>query len=500
MKPKALVIISCMLSMLLYGQNKEMKEYTTVKIFQTSKSGDKMALKGSLSLSPAKNGTRSVITVSPDTMYQQIEGFGGALTQASSNVLGKLSPQKRKEVLDAYFRADKAGYTLTRMHINSCDFSTEHYAYDNTPGDKELKDFSIARDTIDIIPLIKDALNCEGANFKILASPWTAPPWMKDNHAWNNGALLPEYYSTWALYFSKYLQEYKKQGISIWAITVENEPENNSGLWESMIFTPSTMKEFVGKYLIPQFQKDNVRTKILIYDHNRDHVKPWVDTLLGDRNLAPHLWGTAVHWYSSTIEWYPDVLNDIHQKYPEQKILHTEGCIDSETPRWHDDAWYWEKDAKDWGFNYATEADKPLHPQYVPTYRYARDIIGGLNSWLVGWIDWNIALDTQGGPSHVQNWCVAPVIVKPETDEIYFTPLFYVMEHFSKFFRPGAYRIGTSSDLKDLMMTSCKNSDGSVAIAILNQHDEPVEYTVLIGNKTFSTTIDGNALQTVVIE
>ncbi len=308
------------------------------------------------------------------------------------------------------------------------------------------------------------------------------------------------YYSTWALYFSKYLHEYSKQGINIWAITVENEPENNSGHWETMIFTPAIMKEFMKNYLVPQFQKDNLNIKILIYDHNCDNVKPWVYTLLSDSELANHIWGTAIHWYSSTIDWYPDVLNDVHQKFPDKKILHTEGCIDSEIPRWQDDTWYWEKEAKDWGYLYAADADKPLHPKYVPVFRYARDIIGGLNSWSVGWIDWNIVLDTKGGPNHANNWCIAPVIAKPETDEVYYTPLFYAMEHFSKYFRPGAYRIQVSSELKDLMITSCKNPDRSIAIALLNQKDDPIEYTILIGNKMVSTKIDGNALQTIIIK
>ncbi|MCX6121232.1 MAG: glycoside hydrolase family 30 protein [Ignavibacteriales bacterium] len=500
MKTTIIVMVWCLLVMTAYGQNDNMKDYKTAKVYQSSKSGDKVTLKETLKLSTSKNNTFPMIIVSPDTMYQQLEGFGGAFTQSSASVLNKLSPPKRKEVIDAYFRSDKAGYTLTRTHINSCDFSTLNYAYANTPGDKELKDFSIARDMEDIIPLIKDAMKCKGANFKILASPWTAPPWMKDNHAWNNGSLLPEYYSTWALYFSKYLYEYAKQGINIWAITVENEPENNSGQWESMIFTPVSTRDFVKNHLVPQFQKDNLSTKILIYDHNRDNVKPWVDTLLGDPAIAKYIWGTAVHWYSSTIEWYPDVLNYIHKKSPDKQILQTEGCIDSEIPRWQDDTWYWEKDARDWGYTYATEADKPLHPQYVPVYRYARDIIGGLNSWMAGWIDWNIVLNTQGGPNHAKNWCIAPVIAKPETDEVYFTPLFYVMEHFSKYFRPGAYRIGVSSELKDLMITSCKNPDGTIAIALLNQKEDLVNYTILIGNKTVSTKIEGNALQTLIIE
>jgi glucosylceramidase len=496
-----LVLIYCLAFMtFMHGQNSQIKDYKTAKVFQTSKSGDKLSFRGSLSLSMSKDTEGSVISVFPEATYQQIVGIGGSFTQSSAFVLNKLSSKKRKEIIDAYFRSDKAGYTLTRTHINSCDFSVMNYAYANTPGDKELKDFTIERDMEDIIPLIKDAMRCEGANFKIIATPWTAPPWMKDNNAWNGGSLLPEYYSTWALYFSKYLHEYAKQGIDIWGITVENEPENNSGKWETMIFTPASMKNFMENHLIPQFQKDSLCTKILIYDHNRDNVKPWVDTLLSDAELAKYVWGTAVHWYSSTIEWYPDVLNYIHEKFPGKEILHTEGCIDSEVPRWQDDKWYWEKEAKDWGYQWASEADKPLHPKYVPVYRYARDIIGGLNSWLAGWIDWNIVLDTQGGPNHVENWCIAPVIAKPETDEVYYTPLFYVMEHFSKYFRPGAYRIGVSSDVKDLMITSCKNPDGTIAIAILNQKDEAVEYNILVGNKTVSTKIDGSALQTVIIE
>ena len=500
MKVTVIMVLCCFLALTATCLSKQVKEHTTVKIYQTSKSGDKVALKKSLLLSTLKKVNTPIITLSPNKTYQQIEGFGGAFTQSSASVLNKLSPKKRKEVIDYYFRSDKAGYTLTRTHINSCDFSTENYAYDTTAGDKELKDFSIARDKEDIIPLIQDAMKCQGAKFKILASPWTAPPWMKDNHAWNNGSLLPEYYSTWALYFSKYIQEYEKQGIPIWAITIQNEPENNSGLWEMMIFTPTSMKDFMKNHLIPRFQKDRLKTKLVIYDHNRDHVKPWTDALLGDPELAKYVWGTAVHWYSSTIDWYPDVLNDIHQKYPDKKIMQTEGCIDSEKPRWKNDAWYWEKEAKDWGYVYAPEADKPLHPQYVPVYRYACDIIGGLNSWLVGWIDWNMVLDTQGGPNHAKNWCVAPVIAKPETDEVYYTPLYYVMEHFSKYFRPGAYRIGVSSDLKDLMITACKNTDGTIAIALLNQKDHAVEYTISIGNKMVSSIIDGNALQTVLIE
>jgi len=481
-------------------QEKTLREFTTARVFQTSKAGDKLALKESLRFSTSQGEKIPAINLSPEVTYQQLVGFGGAFTQSSAHVLSQLSPKKRLEILDAYFRSDKAAYTLMRTHINSCDFSTKNYAYDNTPGDVELKDFSISEDLSGLVPLIKDAMKCEGAEFKILASPWTAPPWMKDNNAWNNGSLLPRYYPTWALYFSKYIREYSKQGINIWAVTVENEPENNSGQWESMLFTPATTADFVKNHLAPQFKRDGLDAKILIFDHNRDRVKAWADGILSDAKATECVWGTAVHWYSSSVEWFPDTLNYVHEKYPTKHLLHTEACIDTEVPRWQDDRWYWEKEAKDWGFTWAPPADKPLHPPYVPVYRYARDIIGGLNSWLEGWIDWNIVLDTKGGPNHVNNWCIAPVIAKPETDEAYYTPLYYVMAHFSKFFRPGATRIGVSTELKNLMITSCKNSDGTIAVAILNDKEEAVHYRITVGGREVATKIDGNSLQTIVIE
>jgi len=493
--------IACILiPFFLCGQEAQKKMYKTANVYQTSRAGDKLTSKGSLVLSTQRGQKLPHVMLTPDITYQQILGFGGSFTEASAYVLSKLSPAKRKEVLNAYFRSDGAGYTLTRTHINSCDFSVRNYAYSNTPGDKELNDFSIAEDLDDLIPLIRDAMHCEGADFKIIATPWTAPPWMKSNNKWNDGSLLPEYYTTWALYFSKYLQEYSKQGIEIWGITVENEPLGNGGQWESMIFSPQNMAEFVKNHLAPRLQKNGLNTRILIFDHNRDQVKQWADGILGDPETAKLVWGTAVHWYSSTVEWYPDALHYVHEQYPGKGLVHTEGCIDSEVPRWHQDAWYWESEAKDWGYTWAPPADKHLHPKYVPVYRYARDIIGCLNSWVEGWVDWNIVLDTQGGPNHANNWCIAPVIAKPETDEVYYTPLFYVLEHFSKFFRPGARRIGLSTDLKDLMVTSCVNPDGTIAVAVLNQTEEAVRYEVVIGASAVRCTIDGNALQTIVIE
>ena len=471
-----------------------------VRIIQTSKSGDKLSEKESKQLTKNNNYDLPVITLNPEMSYQKIIGFGGAFTEASAHVLENLSAEKREEVLQAYFSKDGAAYSLTRTHMNSCDFSLSSYAYADKSGGKELNNFSIEEDMDDLIPLIKDAMQIKGANFKLLSSAWTAPPWMKDNKDWFGGKLLPEYYDTWALYFCKYIEAYEQQGIPIWGVTTLNEPLGNNSQWESMIFTPEEMKNFVKNNLGPQFANKNIDAKILIYDQNRDHLKEWANTILEDPEAAKYVWGTAVHWYSSTIKWYPKVLNAVHENFPDKHLMHTEGCIDAEVPVWRDDKWYWSKKATDWGYDYASEENKHLHPKYVPVYRYARDIIGGLNSWFTGWIDWNIVLNTKGGPNHAQNWCIAPVIAKPETNEVYYTPLYYVMTHFSKYIRPGAVRIGVESEVDDLMVTACRNTDNSIVAAVLNQENEPRSFSLRLNGKNAEIMIPGNAIQTLIIQ
>jgi glucosylceramidase len=471
----------------------------TATVIQTSRAGDRLRELEPVAFSRTPSSPEPTVRLDRDTRYQEIVGFGGSFTESSAHVLNQLSAAKRQSVIDAYFSDSGAAYSLTRTHINSCDFSLDHYGYVE-PGDEKLETFSIDEDLDDIVPLIKDAMAVSGSGFRIIASPWTAPPWMKDNNAWNDGSLKPELYPTWALYFSKYIRAYAEEGIDIWGVTIENEPLGNGGQWESMIFSPTSMADFLKNHLGPRFAEDGIDAKILIYDQNRDHVEEWVDVILGDAEAAKYAWGTAVHWYSSTVDWYPEALNAVHERYPDKPIVHTEGTIDAEVPVWQEDDWYWRREATDWGYDWAPEEDKPLHPKYVPVFRYARDIIGGLNSWLVGWIDWNMVLDTQGGPNHASNWCVAPVIARTETDEVYYTPLYYVLAHFSKYIRPGAVRIGIAESPESLMVTAFRNLDCRIIVALLNQSESEVEYAVDVDGQQIDTVIAPSAVQTLILE
>ena len=464
-------------------------------VFETSASGNKLTRVSDFTLE--KN--MSIIKLDPNHRFQTITGFGGAFTEASASLLNKISQKNRDTIIQAYFSEQAAHYSLTRTHMNSCDFSLNHYSYAPVDDDRELKYFTIKEDKEDLIPMIKDALKASKDGFKILASPWTAAPWMKDNNAWVGGKLLPRYYDTWALFFSKYIDAYREEGIDIWGFTVENEPLGNGNNWESMHFSPNEMTNFVQHHLGPKLENDKHDVKILGYDQNREHLSEWIDSMYSNEASSKYFDGTAIHWYASTYDVFPKELNYAYNKAPNKYLIQTEACVDSQIPVWKDDAWYWKKEATDWGWDWAPERDKHLHPKYAPVNRYARDIIGCLNNWVDGWVDWNMVLNRQGGPNWFKNWCIAPVIVDSEKDEVYFTPLYYTMAHFSKYIRPKATIIDADNSDKELQVTAAQNLDGTIAVVVFNEGNIKKSFKLLIGQKQSTITISGQSIQTILI-
>ncbi|MCL7762622.1 glycosyl hydrolase family 30 [Polaribacter sp. Z014] len=493
MKPIKFLICSILL---IAMSCKTEDNHLKVAVYETSKAGNKLTK--ITDFTSAENA--ATIILNPDKTFQTITGFGGAFTESSAYLLNKLSKKNRDTIIQAYFSEEGANYSLTRTHMNSCDFSISQYSYSPVAEDMELAHFTIKDDMDDLIPMIKDAMKASKDGFKIFASPWTAAPWMKDNKKWVGGKLLPKYYDTWALFFSKYVDAYQAEGIDIWGFTVENEPHGNGNNWESMHYTPTEMTEFVQHHLGPKLEADGKGdVKILGYDQNRGGVKEWVDVMFKDEGSSKYYDGTAIHWYESTYEVFPEALQYAHNKAPNKYLIETEGCIDSQVPEWNNDAWYWKKEATDWGWDWAPEKDKHLHPKYAPVNRYARDIIGCLNNWVDGWVDWNMVLDTKGGPNWFENWCVAPVIVDPEKDEVYFTPLYYTMAHFSKYIRPEAKVIGLENTDKELQVTAAQNPDGSIAVVVFNEGKNKKSFKILLGEKETLINIDAQALQTVII-
>ncbi|RZV60261.1 MAG: glycosyl hydrolase family 30 [Flavobacteriaceae bacterium] len=467
-----------------------------VEVYETSASGNKIEKLTEFQA----NDEAIALNILPEQEFQTITGFGGAFTESSAYLLNKLSKENRKRIIDAYFSKDGANYSLTRTHMNSCDFSVSNYSYTPIEGDKDLEHFSIEEDKDDLIPFIKEAMAASTDGFKIFGSPWTAAPWMKDNNDWVGGKLLPEYYDTWALFFSKYVDAYKAEGIDIWGFTVENEPLGNGNNWESMHYTPDEMTNFVVNHLGPKLDADGKGDlKILGYDQNREHLKEWVDSQFKNEETSKYFDGTAIHWYASTFEVFPDELQYAHEKAPDKLLIQSEACVDAQVPVWKDDKWYFEKEATDWGYTWAPEKDKHLHPKYAPVNRYARDIIGCLNNWVDGWVDWNMVLDTKGGPNWFKNWCIAPVIVDPDKDEVYFTPLYYTMAHFSKYIRPGAVRIGLDNPDETLLATAARNPDGTIALIVFNETKEPKNLNISLEGNSVDIQLSAQAIQTIVI-
>ena len=302
----------------------------------------------------------------PDCPRQTITGFGGSFTDATSYLVHQMSQSQRQVIIQAYFGPEGANYSLTRTHMNSCDFARRQYSYAPVAGDKNLTHFSIEHDRDYLIPMIKAALKVSDQGFNLIASPWTAPPWMKDNNSWVGGGLLPEYYPIWAQFFVKYTRAYAQEGIPIWGFTVENEPHGNGGNWESMHFTPEQMTEFVRDYLGPTLEGSGLgHLNIMGYDQNREGLDHWISVMYQSPENSRYFDGTAVHWYESTFDYFPQALERAHQAAPDKFLIQTEACCDAQTPVWQEDDWYWREEATDWGYTWR-EPEKNIYTPNMP--------------------------------------------------------------------------------------------------------------------------------------
>jgi glucosylceramidase len=481
------------------------KSVPAVQIYQTTRQGDRLARVGEVEEITEGEEVRE-LSIDPTQTYQTLVGIGGSFTESAAQVFYELSKERQAELLKACFSPDGAHYSLTRTHIASCDFSVRNFTYAPQAGDMELEHFSIEPDRTWLLPFIKSARAVAGADFRILASPWTAPPWMKDNKTWNGGKLLPEYYGLFSEYLVKYIEAYAEEGIPIWGITPMNEPLGNGSNWESTHFTADEMRLLIRDHLGPAFKEADLEALIWIYDQNRGaELIEWADTILGDEEAAAYVAGTAVHWYNSTVSTDAESLDSVHEKYPDKQIIHSEGCIDAmgdDEPIgvWLEDDWYWRPEATDWGFIWAKDDQKPQHPAYRPFYRYARDLIDGLNHHFTGWIDWNLLLNTRGGPNHARNYCLAPILVDSGKDHIYYTPLYYAMAHVSKFIRPGAQRIGLAGHDDDFLATAFLNPDDSIAVVAFNRLEKDCFYSLNLpgSSKPSTIRIPAQAIQTVI--
>lgn len=415
------------------------------------------------------------VFVDPDKTFQTYFGIGAALTDASAETFYKLPKDKQQELLNAYFNKENGiGYTIGRTNINSCDFSSDMYTY-VAEGDKELKSFNIEHDRKYKIPFIKEAMTAAGGKLNVFASPWSPPAFMKDNNdVLHGGKLKPEFAASWALYYTKFIKEYEKSGIPIWGITIQNEPMATQR-WESCLYTGEEERDFLKNHLGPTMEKEGLKDKkIIAWDHNRDLVYQRAQTYFNDPEASKYLWGLGFHWYEDWSGGTPmyDNLRRVHEAFPDKNLFFTEGCAES--------------------------FDSTRYNAWVLGEEYGRSMINDFNNGMVGFTDWNILLDEKGGPNHVGNFCFAPVHADTRTGQIRYTNSYYYIGHFSKFIKPGAKRIISSSSRSQLLTTAFKNEDGKIVVIVMNQGSIKTPYNLWINGKAASCTALPHSIATLI--
>jgi len=421
--------------------------------------------------------TQPCVFVDPTKTFQTFLGIGGAITDASAETFAKLPKDKQQEVLQQYFDKENGiGYSLLRTNIHSCDFSSGSYTYVND-GDAELKTFDIAHDEQYRLPFIKQAIAAAGGQIPLYVSPWSPPAWMKDNNSMlQGGKLKPEFFQSWANYYVKYIKALEKSGIPVWGLSVQNEPMAKQ-TWESCIFTAEEERDFIKNYLGPTLYKSGLKNKKLIaWDHNRDLIYQRASTILSDPAAAKYVWGIGFHWYE---DWTGggeifDNVRRVSESFPNTNLIFTEGCVERfNMPQIND--WKWGED-------------------------YGRAMINDFNNGTVGWTDWNILLDERGGPNHVGNFCFAPLHADTKSGKLYYMNSFYYIGHFSKFIKPGARRIVSSTSRGHLLTTAFLNPDGQIVVVVMNQGKEKIPYRLWIAGKAAEVTSLPHSIQTLVVK
>jgi glucosylceramidase len=456
-----------------WSQTTSLTVYTTAQNTNFRLTKTDSALKFSDFGQPAE--TQVCVFVDPTHQFQTILGIGGALTDASAETYAKLPAAVQKQFLKAYYDpVNGIGYTLARTNIHSCDFSSDSYTYIKD-GDTALKTFSVAHDQKYRLPFIHQVIAAAGGKITMYVSPWSPPGFMKDNgEMLHGGKLLPQYRQSWANYYIKFIQTYEKEGVPIWGLTLQNEPLAKQS-WESCYFSAEDERDFIKTYLGPTLAKAGMGDKKLIaWDHNRDLIYQQASTILNDPEAAKYIWGIGFHWYET---WTGSSMlfgnvKKVSEAFPDKKLIFTEGCVEK--------------------FDLARVTDWSLGE------RYGHSMVNDFNDGSVGWTDWNVLVDEKGGPNHAGNFCFAPVVGDTQKGELIFTNSFYYIGHFSKFIKPGARRIISSSNRDLLETTAFQNTDGKIAVIVMNRGDKSMSYILWVNGKAVKLESPPHSIATLV--
>jgi glucosylceramidase len=459
-----------------------------ISIYSSSSDGDRLTRKQNIQFSSFNASLVDVITVDDKTRFQKIDGFGASFNEAGMICLNSLGEKARDTVLKMLFDPGSgAGFNIMKSPIAACDFSSAGpwYSYNDTPGDTLMRNFSIERDLAEngLVTFIREA--SEFGRFKIESPMDFAPDWMYISLKDGEKHIRPRYYSALARYYAKYIQAYAANGITIDYLNPFNEPENS---WYSNV-TYKAIGEMIKDHIVPQFRDDGINTKIQLCESaNRPEAIRKFPDALNDPEVRKHISTLTVHGY----DWnkFPS-LTELHNKYPDIPIWMTEVCY-----------------ARVGGL---PTNEPPDGPAKLPVYEFSDGefwgnmIMNDMKNWVSAWVYWNMILDQDGGPWLVSEEHGDPddnrqqpvVIINRNTGEVTYTGLYYYMAHFSRFIKPGAYRISCTGGSEQLNITGFLNADGRIVLNIINNGDA-AESKIMWNNKMVIQKLKSHSITTLI--
>ncbi len=408
-----------------------------------------------------------VISVDAKQTYQPIDGFGYALTGGSAMHIVRMSAPARAALLRELFgvKGNEIGTSYIRLSIGASDLNEKVFSYNDLPAgetDTLMKKFDLGEDRKDVIPVMKEILKIN-PKIKIMGSPWSPPVWMKTNGDTRGGSLKPEFYSAYARYFVRYVQDMKKEGITIDAITVQNEPLHPGNNPSLLMFAPE-MADFVKNHLGPAFKKANIKTKIIVYDHNCDKPE-YPISILDDPDAKKYIDGSAFHLYGGTI----DAMTKVHDAHPDKNLYFTEQWVGA-----------------------------PGNMKRDIGEHISKLIIGASRNWSRTVIEWNLASDPQWQPHTDRGGCDRCLgAITIDKDNVKKNPAWYIIAHAAKYVRPGSVRIG-SNTMDSLPNVAFRTLDKKTVLIVMNKAKESTKFSISYNDKQFDAELNPGAVATYV--
>jgi glucosylceramidase len=422
----------------------------------------------SISPNSDNRAANDIINIIESQKYQTIDGFGYTLTGGSALLLHNLDDATRAQILQELFNTDKnnIGVSYLRLSIGASDLDEKVFSYDDLPSgqtDVDMTRFDLGYDRLYLIPILKEILAIN-PNIKLMGSPWSPPVWMKSNKNSVGGTLLTEYYDAYALYFVRYIQEMKKEGITIDAITIQNEPLH-PGNNPSLLMVAPVQAQFIKQSLGPAFRKNSITTKIIVYDHNADHPDYPV-TVLKDPDAKQYVDGSAFHLYAGSI----DALSSVHDQFPEKNLYFTEQWV---------------------GAPGNLKGDLGWHVKNL--------IVGASRNWARTVIEWNLAADSKLEP-HTPGGCtqcLGAITIDGKVVATQRNPAYYIIAHAAKFVRPNSIRIASNvvSGLPNVAFQ--RPNDMKKVLVVLNDNNSgKTAFQIQCNGKVYDTSLNGGSVGT----